>query len=98
MSVTSYLYDPVRVVTSPGANALDPFSPPSGFSGSAGDYRLLLVSRYRVPASRRYIMAHAKALQDGHNIIFEGPYIMEAADILEKIVASDRMQETKRAG
>lgn len=51
MSVTSYLYDPVRVVTSPGANALDPFSPPSGFSGSAGDYRLLLVSRYRVPGT-----------------------------------------------
>jgi len=43
-------------------------------------------------------MAHAKALQDGLNVIFEGPYIMEAADILEKIVASDRMQETKRAG
>jgi hypothetical protein len=57
-----------------------------------------LVSRYRVPASRRYIQAHAKALEDGHNVIFEGPYMMEAADILEKIVASDRKQEMKRAG
>lgn len=98
MSAPSFAADQVKVVTTPGGSALDPFSPPSGFNGSKGDYRLMVVGRYRVPALRSYIQAQAKALEDGQNVIFEGPYMSEAADILEKIVASSLKQAVRRAG
>lgn len=98
MSVQFQAIDSVKVVTTPGASDLDPFSPPSGFDGSKGEYRLMVVGRYRVPALRSYIQAQAKALEDGHNVIFEGPYKGEAADILEKIVASNLKQGVRRVG
>ncbi len=98
MCTSPFVADPVKVVTTPGASDLDPFSPPGGFNGSRGEYRLMVVSRYRVPASRLYILAQARALEDGHNVLFEGPYMAEAADILERIVASNHKQGVRRAG
>ncbi len=81
-------FDPRVVITDPGSSELCPFSPPPDFIGGSADYRLLMVRRFRVPATRRAIMDHARSLEEG-TITVTGRYAVAAVEILSRICASD---------
>lgn len=88
MANKPYTFDPLTVVTTPGGNHLDPFSPPSDFQGGAGEYMLLMRRRYKNPEYSRYLRDHVVAYKAGSQLTFEGPFASEALLILARIEES----------
>ncbi|HEK3717124.1 TPA: hypothetical protein ACWLUJ_006576 [Pseudomonas aeruginosa] len=90
-----WLFDPLIVDTTPGANNLCPFSPPSNFEGGGGEYLSLLRLRYRASTYGRYFKERIKAMDEDLTVVFEGPFTTEAMAVLAKI--SEQHNQQKRA-
>lgn len=92
MGTTSYTFDPLVVVTAPGGNHWDPFSPPADFAGAEGEYLLLLRMRYRNTTYSRYFRERVEAYNRGAELRFEGPFASQALSILARIGESTMMK------
>ncbi len=93
MMATSYLFRPELIDTTPGANALCPFSPPSDFQGEGAGYTELMRRRYKSSEYQRYLRARVGNFVRGDDLQIVGPFTAEATQILALMASSQALQK-----
>lgn len=90
---TSYQFRPELIDTTPGANALCPFSPPSDFQEGGAGYTELMRRRYRSAEYQRYLRARLSNFVRGDELQIVGPFTAEATKILALMASSQTLQK-----
>lgn len=74
-----------KVDTTPGKDAVCPFSPPLGWEGDSAAYMDLMRSRYSHLMHGQRMMFTSSFARRGNKVEIVGPYAKEATKIIEAI-------------